>query len=200
MNYLDGKIHWAARISPKLLVDLYIRDANGQRDETLADEVGCALFARCEDILAASQAFIRAKCPNCGAWIHHAGNSGAMLECPCGFAMCLRDYMISFKNKDLQGGGAVPVFERFIAQYSAAKDYTAKIYAIDSMIHAFHYELQGGKKLNRCAATCVIHSVPSETLRILNNLAYSTSSTAGLQEEFMNYQAKLKRSTMKKPK
>jgi len=196
MKLIDGKIAYAPRVSPGLIIRLYQSDAQGLRDEELADEVGTALFARCEDILAVSQQH-RSKCPLCGRWVEHSTDNSIKMCCSCGFSMSWRDYTKSYKNKGLKGSGALPVFERYLQQYAAARQYTDKILAIDSMIHAFHFELQGNNRLCRPAATCVIHSFEAEILRILNALAYSQDSSAGLAEGYASYQSKLCRSSVR---
>ena len=70
MKLVDGKIRWASRVNPSLIVRLYKSDAAGFQDEKLADEVGCAIIARIEDIFAATASYYghggNIKCPACG--------------------------------------------------------------------------------------------------------------------------------------
>ena len=70
MKLVDGKIRWASRVNPSLIVRLYESDAAGFQDEKLADELGCAIIARIEDIFAATASYYghggEIKCPACG--------------------------------------------------------------------------------------------------------------------------------------
>ena len=70
MRLVDGKIRWASRVNPSLIVRLYKSDAEGFQDEELADELGYAIIARIEDIFAATESYYghdgKIKCPACG--------------------------------------------------------------------------------------------------------------------------------------
>ena len=194
MRLIDGKIEYAPRVNPALLLQLYASDAQGIQDDSLADEVGTALYARCEDILAVSKPDV-AMCPSCGGWIPREGGKQGVFHCACGYAMPWRAYILSYKNKDLQGSGALPVFVRYLREYATAKQYHEKILAIDRVIHAFHFELQGRNRLCRSAATCVLHGFESDLLQVLDSLAYSPASTHGLLDARREYLSKLARSS-----
>jgi phage FluMu protein Com len=152
MRLVEGKIKWASRVNPSLIIRLYESDARGFQDDDLVDEAGCAIVARAEDVLTAtaSHYYHKAKCPSCGEIIsftpeNHNTNKkdDTPLECVCGYKTTLYEYQKSYQDKKLHGGGALPALEQFIQQYTAAKDYSAKMLAIDFLIHTFHYELQG---------------------------------------------------------
>ncbi len=58
------RIYWAKRISRAKIWRLYQRDALGIADEDLIDEVGTALYARCQSIIMVTEAN-RVICPQC---------------------------------------------------------------------------------------------------------------------------------------
>ena len=53
---MEPCIRWAPKAPQALIRSLYESDAAGFQDEALADEVGAALYARCESILAVTRA------------------------------------------------------------------------------------------------------------------------------------------------
>ena len=58
------KIRWAPKVRPERLRQLYEQDARGIVDKRLIDDVGLALYLRCESIVLASTG--RVKCAVCG--------------------------------------------------------------------------------------------------------------------------------------
>ena len=54
-----GDVRWASRVNPATIRRLYETDARGIVDEDLIDEVGFALYARCQSILCASDSDLR---------------------------------------------------------------------------------------------------------------------------------------------
>jgi len=190
MRLVDGKIRWASRVNPSLIVRLYKSDAEGFKDEELADELGYAIIARIEDIFAATESYYghdgKIKCPACGKIMSVAEKEKydkheGPLECICGYKTTLGEYRESCKDKKLHGGGALPALEKFVSQYTAAKDYAGKMLAIDTLIHTFHWELQGAQTFHRTVAHNIIYSRRDRDLvDLLNNIAYSDSSTLGL--------------------
>ena len=187
MRLVDGKIRWTPRVEPSLIVRLYESDAKGFRDEDLVNEVGCAIIARAEDVIAATASVCddKAKCPVCGEIISFispkdGGWDTVILNCICGYKAKLREYRESFQGKKLSACGAFPALNKFIKQYATAKDYSSKMLAIDLLIHTFHYELQG-EQITRSVATNIIYARKEKDLiDFLNKLAYSDNSTQGL--------------------
>jgi len=190
MRLIEGKIRWASRVNPSLIVRLYKSDAEGLQDEELADELGCAIIARIEDIFAATASYHggngKLKCPACGKIIlldlpEKHDTHEIFLECKCGYKTTLYEYRKSCQDKKLHGGGAIPALEKFVSQYTAAKDYSSKMLAIDTLIHTFHWELHGAEIFSRTVAHNIIYSRRDRDLiDLLNNLAYSDSGTTGL--------------------
>ena len=192
MRLVEGKIIWASRVNPSLIVRLYKSDAEGFKDEELADELGCTIIARIEDIFAATASYEaddgskKLKCPACGEHMEvmfperHDTHEKTM-ECICGYKTTLYEYRKSCQDKKLHGGGAVPALEKFVSQYTAAKNYADKMLAIDTLIHTFHWELKKAGASSRTVAHNIIYSRRnSDLIDMLNALAYSDASTLGL--------------------
>jgi hypothetical protein len=69
-----AEVRWASRVNPSMIRRLYETDARGVVDEELSDEVGFALYARCQSILrvtAAQQG--KVTCPRCEAIVERQG-------------------------------------------------------------------------------------------------------------------------------
>jgi len=188
MRLVEGKIRWASRVNPSLIVRLYKSDAAGYQDEELADELGCAVFARIDDIFAATANYYGhggdIKCPACQkimAVMEKLDKNDHPLECICGYQTTLFEYRKSCQDKQLHGGGAVSALEKYVSQYSAAENYADKMLAIDTLLHTFHWELQGTGKFSRTVAHNIIYSRrDGDIVDMLSGLAYSDNSTPGL--------------------
>ena len=116
----DGthEVTWAPRLSRAKLHRLYTLDSLGIVDDELIAEVGHALEARCESILAVHDAqHGRVHCPRCAredrtTLIPHHGHEDAPLLCPvCGWHTTWHTYRATFRHKQLNAGGAHAAFE-----------------------------------------------------------------------------------------
>jgi len=201
MRLVDGKIRWAPRVEPSLIARLYESDAKGFRDGDLAGEVGCAIVARVEDVMAATASVCddKAKCPVCKKTISFVspkdgGWDTVILDCICGYKAKLREYRESFQGKKLSAVGAFPALGKFMEQYAKAKDYSGKMLAIDLLIHTFHYELQG-EQITRSVATNIIYARRERDLIVfLDKLACSDISTQGLSSNKNRFFANIHKS------
>ena len=203
MRLIDGKIRWVQRVEPSLIVRLYESDAKGFQDEDLVDEVGCAIFARAEDVITATLCvcYCKAKCPVCGEIISFDCSGGTfvvILECICGYTTTLTEYRKSFQGQKLTAYRALYAIEKFIQQYIKAKDYSSKMLAIDLLIHTFHNELQNkgchielqNRGYGRPIATNILYArTERQLINFLNKLAYSDNNTPGIlsnREQFFS--------------
>jgi len=195
-----GDPRWASRVNPTTIRRLYETDARGVVDEELIDEVGFALYARCQSILRATEAQAgRVTCPRCEQVIarNAAGpwdNRDEVMTCPgCGWRMRWRDYFASYQGKHLVGGGATEMHRIFAAAFRQARTPSEKMLAIDSLIHSFHWELV--KDPGRSAARELIYAKnTTELLAFLDSLTYGNGSTPGLLERKAAWDAKLEKS------
>ena len=93
-----------------------------------------------------------------------------------------RDYFHSYQGKKLHYGGARPALDLYVRSFTIARSYEEKMRAIDALVHTFHYELQGRERFSRPVAANILYGKVNEILNTLNALAYSSSSTGGLEE------------------
>ena len=79
-----------------MLLRLYETDAAAIVDDELADEVGWALYARCDAIVSVTNGYEKKqlRCPRCGCDIPL---SNARFECPCGFIVTWEEFRRSYK-------------------------------------------------------------------------------------------------------
>lgn len=200
------KVRWASRVNPRLIRRLYETDARGIVDEELIDEVGFALYSRCQSILQVSQAHYQGRvlCPECRETVIRQG--GARTELPitcgrCGWSVLWPDYLKTYQDKHLVGGGALRTHENFVRDFRRARTGRQKVLAIDALLHAFHHELSERKwnpqdrAPGRSAGRELIYAKTEvELLEFLDSLAYGPASTAGLREAKTAWDQKLETS------
>ena len=188
---------WAPRVTRWEIARLYHTDARGLRDEELADKVGYAFLARIRDILTVTDAHHgRVHCPECEAITPRPQSKTRMnadkqiVKCEnCGWQLPWGDYYKSYRNKHLLAGGMGPFFREFLAEFPAARGYTQKIILIDTLIHRYHWELEGDP--GGPGAVGLIGGTRSEVIAFLNELTYGRQSTPGLPENRRRWRKKL---------
>lgn len=177
-------IRWGKKVPQELIAKLYYKDSQGILDEELADEAGYALFARCESIISVTYGFEHKKliCPSCGKDIPLHDDA---FTCQCGFSATWDEFRKSYKNKQLYGANALPVFLAYRRDFSAAKGYGEKMITIDTLIHSFHILHSYRKKydvfdpedednaLGRPTGVNLIEGSLSEVIMFLNELTDS---------------------------
>lgn len=175
------EIRWARRVKPERILLLYTLHARGVAGEDLIDEVGSAMYARCESIRAATRAHAgRATCPRCQAQIPHEWRRDQVLECPCGWRATWGEYFKSYQGKQLHGGQAYSMFRVFLDTWPACRTRADRMLAIDALIHASHGEFKG--QPGRPAACNLIEGTAKELVRFLDALAYGNESLDALIE------------------
>ena len=184
---LGEELKWARRVPQHLIERLYTLDAKGIVDEELIDEVGYALYARCESIrIVTAAAWGTATCPRCRAELKHTWNKKQVLTCGCGWSGTWGEYLKSYQRKQLFGGNAFPVFKEFLERWPVARKPRDKLLAIDWLIHACH--LPAKMPSARPAATNLIEGSASELAVFLDKLAYGPESTPGREETRSEWQ------------
>lgn len=182
----DEKIRWARRVSREKIRQLYRQDAQGIVDEELIDEVGTALYTRCQSILLVSNAQVR--CPRCReifdvGWNDKREDDDVVI-CPtagCDWQTTYRQYHDSWRRRHFISWGIQPVLREFLAQYKQAKRPQDRMILIDGLLHEFHRNMTTGD-LRGPAARNLIEGKYGQVLALLEELAYGDGSTAGLQE------------------
>ena len=141
-------IKWCKKVPQKLILQLYNQSISGINDNELADEVGWALYARCESIISVTNGYENEVlvCPNlCGANVKLVENT---FNCPCGFHATWEDFRVSYKGKQLYAANALPIFLDFHKNFPRAKTYGEKLICIDILIHSFHVRNSYHKELS----------------------------------------------------
>jgi hypothetical protein len=181
-------LKWARRVEPHKVRRLYELDARGIVDEELVDEVGYAMFARCESIRIATEAHHgRVTCRRCGSVIERdIWKKDIVLVCGCGWKKSWGDYLKSYQRKQLVGGNAYPSFLTFLDEWPRARGPRDKMLAIDRLIHACH--LSAKLPVGRPAATNLIEGTSSELAVFLDELAYGPQSTPGVGDTRAEWQ------------
>jgi hypothetical protein len=169
-------IHWAPRVVPWKVRQLYENDAQGLIDEGLIDDVAYGFYARCQSILttyAAEQGTVT--CPRCGAGIpRRQRDEQELLRCPLGHWQVTWDaYWRSYRHKQLGGGRAVTAFTDFVEGLPTAQTPRDKMLLIDRLVHACHHSLTGAAAHYKRPAACnVIQGKMNELIALLDGLAY----------------------------
>ena len=175
-------IKWCKKVPQALISRLYNQSASGICDDELIDEVGFALYARCESIISATNGFEKKclTCLNCGADIPLSEN---IFNCPCGFHATWDEFRASYKGKQLHAANALPIFISYKKDFPKAKTYGEKLICIDILIHAFHIKNSYYKTLdsydpkdesvalNRPTGANLIEGSLSEVILFLDNLS-----------------------------
>lgn len=182
----QAPIRWARRVEQRKIRALYASDARGIVDEELIDDVGYAMYARCESIRAVTEAHAgRAMCHSCRAVIQHRWARDEPLACEsCGWTTTWEAYLKSYQRKQLHGGTGYANFLEFLERWPQARTPRDKLLAIDWMIHACHPGPDDPERgFARPAATNLIEGTARELIRFLDELAYSDLSMPEVREE-----------------
>jgi predicted RNA-binding Zn-ribbon protein involved in translation (DUF1610 family) len=178
MRWDGKKLTWADRVSRPKILALYEGHVRGAIDEQLLDEIAFAFYERCRDILTVSAAASgRVECPGCGVTVFRPDNASVnksiSVECDeCEWRMPWGDYQKTFRRKQLMGGGAVDVFQRYIDRYGAAKTTTEKILLVDWVIYQCHRSVAPGGAPNTYTRPVAVNLIEGSMTRILDLLEY----------------------------
>jgi hypothetical protein len=192
------ELKWARRVRQDVIRRLYTLDAKGIQDEELVNEVGYAMYARCESVRTVTYAHAgRAACPRCGTNVEHVWIKTQPLVCTCGWETTWGEYLRSYQGKQLHGGTGFPAFLAFLEAWPKARSYRDKLLAIDRLIHACH---GAGTKweMSRPLGVNLIEGNAHEIAALLDELAYGDGSTPGLPERRDEWRALAERSGWRK--
>ena len=186
---------WASQVKRETISKLYSMDAMGIFDEELVDDVAFAMLARAESIVKVTIAHGEniLDCPSCTSIIQ---GDGLQFVCECGWSITRPKLHATYKRKQLVGGAAMPVIEKAIKSFPEKGTYAEKIFWIDSLIHAFHGELNAQYEKTELAyrpvARNFIEGSLQQVVELIFNLAYGDNPRlAKNREEWVD---KLKKS------
>jgi hypothetical protein len=173
----NERIQWAPKVPQAKIWALYQSDARGLVDEMLIDDIGFALFQRCQSIIMVSE-HRRVVCPRCAQIICCPGQRWSRehaITCPnCGWNASYGQYRDSWRHQDLQGGNAMYAFHAFAEGYERALP-RERMLLIDRLINAFHWSLKHGRR-HGSAARQLIAGSAEEVVAFLDRLAGSDSN------------------------
>lgn len=165
------KVKWPPKLQPRLLAKLYASSASGMLDEDLLEEVGIALWLRCEAIVMIAHGELC--CPVCRARLRFPPDAAEndMLTCKtCGFTLTRAAYHASYRHRDLWQGKAGGYFEAYYRDYPTLRTPGERLIAIDTLIHSFHIDAKSGLP-NRAAGNNLIEGSLSDVVRFLDGLS-----------------------------
>jgi hypothetical protein len=172
---------WATRLKPYLIRQLSESDAAGYLADELLDEVGWALYVRCDSFIIACEARQRqAPCPVCGEFVFHGLKPKEILHCPtCGWECTWRAYYDTIRNQQLDGGPeVVALFQQYMDAFPKTVEPAHKMLLIDGLIHGFHHFLTSGRR-RRPVGINLISGHLDFVVDFLDHLSYDPSSTPG---------------------
>jgi len=158
---------WAPRVPRWKIARLYENDALGIVDEALIEDVAYSLLERCQSMVAVEEAHRgRAMCPMCEAIAEHKWDKTEKLRCGgCGWTGQWETYWKSYKDKHLTAGGLGPYCRGFIRKFPRLRTATARLLAINELIHRFHWE--GAKEIpGRAGAICLIGGKSAQEVNV----------------------------------
>lgn len=168
---------WAGRVPRHKIAELYKKEALGICDEVPIDDVGIGLLVRIEHIFRARNANSGlASCPLCQREISHDFDPAFLLRCEsCNWELVWAEYQKSLQGKHLIASGMTAFLKEYVEKYRVARSPQEKLILIDTLIHRYHWELEGG--LTGPGARDLIGGKPNEVIDFLNQLSYGTSSS-----------------------
>jgi hypothetical protein len=186
-------IKWSKKVPQELISRLYNQSVSGICYEELADEVGYALYARCESIISATNGFEQKRliCFTCGSEVPLLND---VFNCSCGFHATWDEFKKSFTGKQLFGTNALPIFLDYQKNFPRAKTYGEKLICIDTLIHSFHIRYADDKGLtnhvienenidvNRPTGANLIEGTLSEVILFLDKLSSIEGYSPGKEQ------------------
>jgi hypothetical protein len=184
MSDNEPPVRWAPRISRTKIRRLYQTDARGIVDEELIDEVGFALYSRCQSILIVTEAAAgRIACPQCETLITRQSEDPAeLLRCAtCDWEAEWERYHQTWRHQELYGGG-VDSFQEFNKQWPGAGIPQQKMLLIDQLIHTWHWQAREDHLLGRPTDVNLIDGSRAQAIALLDEITYGPNSAKAMRE------------------
>ena len=158
--------------------------------------MGYALLFRVESCLTATRAMEgQVECPNCKGIIERSLLPNTKrpvfrdedLRCEdCGWTLPWAEYNKSYRGKKMGCAGLGTFFQEFKDKFPNARSYEAKMILIDTLIHRYHWELEGHPAGPGTAA--LLGGKMSDIMPFLRNLTYGENSTPSLKETYAHWE------------
>ena len=181
MLFGNEKPRWAPKVSQAKIRRLYEIDAQGIIDLVQIDEVGWALWERCDSILTVTAAHNgHVLCPTCGTLIERQNpwSADEIVKCAeCGWHVLWVTYHQSYRSKQLFGANAVDIFDTYHQAFRRAQSAQDKMLLIDQLIHEFHFSL---KAIGRPVAANLIEGSLRDVIQFLDKLTSGEASATGI--------------------
>jgi len=187
----DSGIQWNPKVPQATIRRLYELDARGIVDAELINEVGFALYARCQSVVLRNGN--RVQCPRCDhifatGWNWHKRYDTLQIRCPqCqAWEITGRQYRTSVERDGIAAWAALAVFESFVERYPGARTSRERMILIDRVLHEFHYALRRSAETgevtrhhlpHRTTADSLIEGNHEQVVAFLDSLTYSGEST-----------------------
>jgi hypothetical protein len=170
------KISWAPKVVRARVWQLYQNDALGAIDEALVVDVGFSLWLRCKSIVMVT--LFQVECPRCRRIFDVGRMEGTeSIECPtsnCGWQVTGEQYHASWRHRDLLGSRALTAFQTYVEGYPRAGSSAERMFCIDRLIHAFHWDLKENAP-NRSTAGNLIEGSHTQVVAFLDRLSFGES-------------------------
>ncbi len=184
------EIEWAPRVKSAKIRQLYRNEARGILDDELIEDVGFGLLLRCQSIIEYTEAceIGKVRCMRCAKQgrttviQRNMKKANSLLLCPvCGWQVRWRIYKTESENADgqLHAGHAKEAFTHYLSTYPQCRTRKEKIFAIDRLIHEFHWFLiREGQPAqgNKPAGVNLIRGNIREVFDLLNELTYGENT------------------------
>ena len=186
MTETGRRIQWAPKVRRFKIRQLYENDAQGIVDEELIDEVGYALYARCEAVWMVTER----RCPECREKCTRSEGKHHILTCPsCGWSTSWAAYKRSYKGKRIHGGRAYAFFMAYMDEFRRARGPREKMLAIDKVIHEVHESLNQVWTIP--ASVNLIEGTCDEVIEFLDALAYGDTADPTMRSRKEQWRKKL---------
>jgi hypothetical protein len=186
MTGTGTRIQWAPKVRPFKIRQLYENDARGIVDEELIDEVGYALYARCESVWLVTER----RCPECHEQCTKSEGKRPILACPaCGWSASWESYKRSYKGKRIHGGRAYEFFLTYMDEFRRARGPRQKMLAIDRVVHALHESLD--QVWTTPASVNLIEGTRDEVIDFLDSLAYGDTADPAMRRRKEQWRMKM---------
>ncbi len=104
----------------------------------------------------------------------------------CGWTLPWAAYHKSYRGKRMGCVGLRTFFQEFKDKFPHARSYEAKMILIDTLIHRYHWELEGHPAGPGTAA--LLGGKMSDIMPFLRNLTYGENSTPSLKDTYAHWE------------